>query len=202
MQDLVSNIDFIIFILIALMVLIMSISVLGAKDMSHAIIYLAMAFVGIAGMYLLLANEFLFAIQMTVYAGGVIVLFLFALMLTRTEEFVVRGNTGGVRTRFLIIFLFFAIIFSFTVMTTFNELLWKKIPVFQNSGAGDAIGALGIALFDIYSASFFILAFILIVVLIGAIYLIKNEGEPEPILDKTDFFPGGVAENSSPEKED
>ena len=92
MQDLLNNIDFLIFIIIAILVLILAVMVLSAKDMSHAIIYLAMAFVGIAGIYLLLANEFLFAIQMTVYAGGVIILFLFALMLTRTDEFVVRGN--------------------------------------------------------------------------------------------------------------
>jgi NADH-quinone oxidoreductase subunit J len=202
MQDLVSNIDFLIFIIIASMVLMMSIMLLGAKDMSHSIIYLAMAFVGIAGMYLLLANEFLFAIQMTVYAGGVIVLFLFALMLTRTDEFVVRGNIGGVKTKFLLMFSFFAIMFTFTVMSTFETSLWSKIPFFQNTTEPDAIGALGFELFDIYSASFLMLSFILVVVLIGAIYLIKNEGEPEAILDKTDFFPGGVAENSSLEKED
>jgi NADH-quinone oxidoreductase subunit J len=171
----------------------MAILVLEAKDMSHAIIFLAMTFVGISAIYLLLANEFLFAIQMTVYAGGVIILFLFALMLTRTDEFVVRGSTGGRSTRFLFMILFFLFIFSFTVVRTLNS--FQGTPLFENE-----IGKLGFSLFDVYIGPFVILSFILIVVLIGAIYLIKNEGEPEKILDKTDFFPGGSEYDPSDQK--
>lgn len=190
MQDLISNIDFLIFIFVAVVILMMAILVLEAKDMSHAIIFLAMTFVGISAIYLLLSNEFLFAIQMTVYAGGVIILFLFALMLTRTDEFVVRGSTGGRGLRFLLMFILFLFMFLFTVGRTISN--FQGTPVFEGE-----IGQLGFNLFNQYIGSLVILAFILISVLIGAIYLIKNEGEPEKISDRTDFFPGGSEYKSS-----
>lgn len=189
MQDLISNIDYLLFIIIAIAILLMAILVLEAKDMSHAIVFLAMTFVGISAVYLLLSNEFLFAIQLTVYAGGVIILFLFALMLTRTEEFVVRGSIGGRGFRFVLMIVLFLFMFLFTVGRTLSDL---KAPVFEN-----AISKIGFDLFNQYIGAFIILAFILIVVLIGAIYLIKNEGEPDKILDRTDFFPGGSEYNSS-----
>ncbi|MFW9928043.1 MAG: NADH-quinone oxidoreductase subunit J [Candidatus Thorarchaeota archaeon] len=194
-NEIVGNMDLIIFIVLALGILLMAILVLEAKDMSHAIVFLAMAFVGVAGMFLLLSNEFLFAIQMTVYAGGVIILFLFALMLTRTEEFVVRGNTGGRARKIILIFVFFVFLIFFTVIQSVQY--YYTLPVYFNE-----IGYIGLNLFDYYFASFIILGFIILVVLIGAVYLIKNEGEPEPILDKTDFFPGGIAEKVSTTQEE
>ncbi|MHA1989803.1 MAG: NADH-quinone oxidoreductase subunit J family protein [Candidatus Hodarchaeales archaeon] len=189
MQDLFSNSDYFLFIVIAIGIIIMAILVLEAKDMSHAIIFLALTFVGISTLYLLLSNEFLFTIQLTVYAGGVIILFLFALMLTRTDEFVVRGSTGGRGIRLGVMFIFFL----FIIFSLARGLIdFQGSPMFENE-----IGQLGFNLFNLYIGSFVILAFILIVVLIGAIYLIKNEGEPEKILDKTDFFPGGSEYDSS-----
>ncbi|MHA2101183.1 MAG: NADH-quinone oxidoreductase subunit J family protein [Candidatus Kariarchaeaceae archaeon] len=192
MQDLFSNIDYFLFIIIAIAIIIMAILVLEAKDMSHAIIYLALTFVGISAIYLLLSSEFLFTIQMTVYAGGVIILFLFALMLTRTDEFVIRGSTGGRGIRLGVMIIFFL----FIIFSLARGLLdFQGNPILESN-----IGKLGFDLFNFYIGSFVILAFILIVVLIGAIYLVKNEGEPAKILDKTDFFPGGTEHNQQNQK--
>ncbi len=53
-----------------------------SKNLIHACVYLLFCLVGVAGLYLTLNAEFLAATQLVVYVGGVVVLLLFAMMLT------------------------------------------------------------------------------------------------------------------------
>ena len=62
-----------------------SIMVVTAKKLVHAAFWLAMTLVTIGGIYLVLQAEFLFLIQILVYAGAVPVLFVFGIMLTRRK---------------------------------------------------------------------------------------------------------------------
>jgi NADH:ubiquinone oxidoreductase subunit 6 (subunit J) len=62
-----------------------SIMVVSAKKLVHAVFWLALTLVTIGGVYLLFLAEFLFLIQILVYAGAVPVLFLFGIMLTRRK---------------------------------------------------------------------------------------------------------------------
>ena len=62
-----------------------SIMVVASKKLVHAVFWLAMTLVTIGGIYLVLLAEFVFLIQIIVYAGAVPVLFLFGIMLTRRK---------------------------------------------------------------------------------------------------------------------
>ena len=62
-----------------------SIMVVTSKKLVHAVFWLALTLVTIGGIYLVLQAEFLFLIQILVYAGAVPVLFLFGIMLTRRK---------------------------------------------------------------------------------------------------------------------
>ena len=62
-----------------------SILVVTAKKLVHAVFWLALTLVTIGGVYLLFLSEFVFLIQILVYAGAVPVLFLFGIMLTRRK---------------------------------------------------------------------------------------------------------------------
>lgn len=73
--------DFIFFAVCSLFVLVGGIYTVGARNPIRSAMGLLTSIVGIAGMYLLLAAEFLAAIQLLVYAGAVVVLFLFVIML-------------------------------------------------------------------------------------------------------------------------
>ena len=180
MIDLVADADYIIFITVAAAVIFASILVLEVKDMSKAIVMLAMTFVFIAGIYLILAAEFLFTIQMTVYAGGVIILFLFALMLTRTEEFVIRGNMGSWKTNALLA----AVICL--LLLIFLRIAISYIP--GNVMYVNDISRVGFDLFQNYLVALAILGFLVVAVLLGAIYLIKDEGERGPVLDRSEKY--------------
>jgi NADH-quinone oxidoreductase subunit J len=57
-------------------------AVLWSKNLMHACIYLLASFFGVAGLYAVIGADFLAATQMVVYAGGVVILMLFAVMLT------------------------------------------------------------------------------------------------------------------------
>lgn len=72
----------ILFLILALIILVGSIKALSSDELVHALVYLALTLGGVAGIYLTLGAEFLAAIQILVYVGAVITLFLFAVMLT------------------------------------------------------------------------------------------------------------------------
>ena len=52
----------------------------------HSALSLVVSLLGVAGLYLLLRAEFLFAVQIILYIGGIVVLFLFVIMLVNLDE--------------------------------------------------------------------------------------------------------------------
>ena len=71
------------FAMLAAMIAVSAVRVVTAKNIVHCALYLVMVLGGIAGLYVLLAAEFIFAVQLIVYIGAIVVLFLFGTMLTR-----------------------------------------------------------------------------------------------------------------------
>ncbi len=85
------DLDLLVFFIISFVIIAASIMVLEAEEIFHSALFLALMLVSVAGIFLLLGAEFIAAIQVLVYAGGVVVLVLFAIMLTKritepTEE--------------------------------------------------------------------------------------------------------------------
>ena len=72
----------IIFWLVAAALLASSLAVVLTPNLFHAVLYLAAALVATAGVFLLLDSPFLFAVQLLLYAGGVVTVAVFAIMLT------------------------------------------------------------------------------------------------------------------------
>jgi NADH-quinone oxidoreductase subunit J len=75
------------FLLSAVLTLGGAFAVVYSKNLMHACIYLLASLFGVAGLYACIGADFLAATQLVVYAGGVIILMLFAIMLT--------GGTGN-----------------------------------------------------------------------------------------------------------
>ncbi|MFC6614783.1 NADH-quinone oxidoreductase subunit J [Halopenitus salinus] len=74
------------FALFALVTLACSLGVVLARDVFHASLFLGAALLSVAVHYVMLHAEFLAAMQILVYVGGVLILITFAVMLTRTDE--------------------------------------------------------------------------------------------------------------------
>jgi len=72
----------IIFYILAAVIAIFSILAVTSKQIIRSATYLLFVLLATAGLYLLLGYNYLFAVQVAVYAGGVMVLFIFAILLT------------------------------------------------------------------------------------------------------------------------
>lgn len=79
-------IDTVFFYIFAAMVLGGGVLTITRSSAVHCAIWLIVSLLGTAGLYLLLHAEFLFAVQIILYIGGIMVLFLFVIMLVNLDE--------------------------------------------------------------------------------------------------------------------
>jgi len=77
--------QFLAFLVLSAIEIASALLVVTAKKLVHAVFWLGVSLVTIGGLYLVLQAEFVFLIQIIVYAGAVPVLFLFGIMLTRRK---------------------------------------------------------------------------------------------------------------------
>lgn len=76
----------IVFYILALIMIVAAIGAVSSRKMLRSVIYLLFVLIGIAGIYFLIDYNFLGAIQLTVYAGGIIVLVIFSVLLVHHIE--------------------------------------------------------------------------------------------------------------------
>jgi len=79
-------IDTVLFYIFALLVLGGGLLTITRRNAVHSAISLIVSLLGVAGLYLLQQAEFLFAVQIVLYVGGIMVLFLFVIMLVNLDE--------------------------------------------------------------------------------------------------------------------
>src|SRR5437867_1801467 len=85
------------FYFFALLVLGGGILTITRRSAIHAAISLIVSLIGVAGLYLLQQAEFLFAVQVILYIGGIMVLFLFVIMLVNLDEQAKEKQFNGQR---------------------------------------------------------------------------------------------------------
>lgn len=75
-----------IFYIVALVMIVSAIASVSSQKMLRSVIYLLFVLTGIAGIFFLIDYNFLAAIQLTVYAGGIVVLMIFSVLLVHHIE--------------------------------------------------------------------------------------------------------------------
>jgi NADH-quinone oxidoreductase subunit J len=78
--------DTILFYIFGVMVLAGGVFTITRRNAVHSAISLIVSLLGVAGLYLLQNAEFLFAVQIVLYVGGIMVLFLFVIMLVNLDQ--------------------------------------------------------------------------------------------------------------------
>lgn len=76
----------VVFWILAVVMLISALGVVTAGNIVYAALFFIAALAGVAGVYLILAVEFIALVQLLIYGSAVVILILFALMLTRARE--------------------------------------------------------------------------------------------------------------------
>ena len=142
--------------------------VVFSTDLVHAALFLIMTLLMTAGVFVLVSAEFLAIVQILLYGGAVVILVIFALMLTRARE------TGKVQLNgsqwpwgLLTGAGLGAVLILMVARTTWrgNENVINAVPIEQIGGA----------LFDTYAIPFEIASLVLIVALVGAIVIARTE---------------------------
>jgi len=157
------------FYVLASLTLVSAVMVVTRRNPVHAAMFLVFAFFCVAGIYVTLSAEFLAAVQVLVYAGGIVVLFLFVIMLVPLAP-----RLSPTRLKQGAIALLLA-----------GALASAALLIYERSGmqeiAGDAsvrmgtIEAVGMELYTRYLLPFEVASVLLLVAMIGAVVLARKE---------------------------
>jgi NADH-quinone oxidoreductase subunit J len=168
--------ELIVFIITAAIAIVGAISMLLSKNAVHCALFLLLNFSSIAVLYLLLQAPFLFAVQLIVYAGAIIVLFLFVVMLLGAERAEEEGDRNAWQRPAALVMgllLFGEALYVFLV---------RSGVALQTAGTGDENFAapvnIGAALFNEYLLPFEITSVILLAALVGVVVLHQRD-QPE-----------------------
>jgi NADH-quinone oxidoreductase subunit J len=165
------------FYTIAAFILGFAVLVVTTKDTVHSVLFLVLDFLFVAALYVLLGAQFLAAIQVLVYAGGIVVLYLFVVMLVNLKRPPEVHTDPQRRTR-LGFFLAAAVLIEVGVIAGYGyarqtpALAAAATPAIPVTGNTEQVGWL---LYTSYLIPFEIASMLLLVAMIGAIVLAKRE---------------------------
>lgn len=165
-----------IFILLALLTVVPAVWVVFSPNIVHAGFALLFTLVGAAGLYAYLGADFIAVTQLMVYVGGVLVLVLFTVMMTRVPH-------GEKRRRGLDHFVpaavFAALVFA---------VLYKVVTAVQWGGspqlASPTIAEIGTNLMTSYIFPFEYVSLVLLAAMLGAAILIRESRTRDPHADE------------------
>lgn len=160
----------------AVMMTVLSLLVVTRKNPVHAILWMLILFVHMAGLYLFLNAEFLAAIQIIVYAGAIMVLYLFVVMLLNlrkeeTELRFVKQWPAALGAAAVLGVILVSVLSKITVLPPLGEY---SVEAIKSVGS---IMIIGKVLYTQYLLPFEIASIILLVAIIGAVVLAKKRVE-------------------------
>jgi NADH-quinone oxidoreductase subunit J len=165
----------VLFVVLAVFTVVTAILVIVQRNPVASAIFLILTFFALAGIYLLLHAEFIAAIQVLVYAGAIMVLFLFVIMLLNLE----KEKMTVTRNRLLKgVGILLGLALLIQIGTIFQKVLLEGT---KGSFPPEKVASLGntqvIAqlLFTDFLLPFEITSVLLLVAIIGAIVLAKKE---------------------------
>jgi NADH-quinone oxidoreductase subunit J len=157
----------------ALFLIFFAFMTISAINPIHSALYLALTMIGLAGVFFQLGAQFIAGVQMIVYAGAVMVLFVMVLMLfdLKTE---LRAFTRGLFSGFLKIFSA-AILVGFALGAATNSVGILSEPPHATM-TNNATKDLSILLFTKYIYAFEALGILLLVVAVGVVAVSRIKG--------------------------
>jgi NADH-quinone oxidoreductase subunit J len=140
--------------------------VAAVRNLLHAVLFLVLSFVGVAGLYITLSADFVAVAQVLIYAGAIAVLMLFAIMLTPRAA---RDNADG-------IFWAPALVLAGLVATTISLIATRTEWAVSDRGPfAQTASAIGEALLDPFVLPFEVASVVLVAAMIGAIVIVREE---------------------------
>jgi len=145
-----------------------ALAVVLTKNLFHSVLYLALALTGTAGIFLTLDAEFLAAVQLLLYAGGVVTIVVFAIVvterlvgdrITQTSRHVLNG----------------VLIAGAVLVALLTFVLRAPLPAARPALDADVTRAIGEALLTRFVLPFELLGVLFLAALLGAMYFARPD---------------------------
>ncbi len=164
------------FYTLAAFILGFAVLVVTTRDTVHSVLFLVLDFLFVAALYVLLGAQFLAAIQILVYAGGIVVLYLFVVMLVNLKRPPEAHRDPNRHTR-LGFGLAIAVLVELGAIAVLGVV--RPAPAVTQAAAAMPVTGnteqVGWLLYTSYLIPFEIVSMLLLVAMIGAIVLAKRE---------------------------
>lgn len=156
------------FFLLAIICIASVLGMIISKDQAYNALFLIVAFVGMGGLFALLEAPFIAAVQIIIYAGAIMILFIFVVMMIN-----LRKGVGPEKKRWT---MYFAVVIALVLVVELILTIKGALePV--SSAALETLGSptdLGRLLFTKYLYPFEITSILIIAAMVGAIVLVKK----------------------------
>ena len=170
----------IIFYLLAALTLVCGVLSVTTRHIFRAAIYLLFSLIGIAGIYFWLQYEFIAAVQIVVYVGGIVVLIIFSIFLTQQAgEKLERQKTGRKIFSALAVFCGFAL--------TMLQVFQHSFPPINGEGKSPTVQDIGRNMLNVeesgYALPFEVISMLLLAAMVGCIVIAlrqKNNSKELP----------------------
>jgi NADH:ubiquinone oxidoreductase subunit 6 (subunit J) len=156
------------FYAVAAIVVISALGVCIAKNIVRMAVWLFGALGSVALLYFLLAANFIGAVQLIVYVGGTLILLVFGVMLTSRSPWVKFEP----RRAELIAAAVVCVALLFSLCVVLGHAVWHSVEV---AVPGAALAAIGRALLTTYLVPFEVAGVLLMIVMVGAAHLARQE---------------------------
>ena len=148
-----------------------AIGVVYSKNAVHSVVALLLTMILVGGIYLMLDAEFIAAVQLLVYAGGIIVLFVFMLLLVALH----KEESLRLFNRYTMVSLALVAFLIITLAVTFFQLPFapavETVTKIIEGGSTEAVAS---RLYSTYILPFEIASVLLLVAMLGAIVLTRE----------------------------
>lgn len=160
-----------IFFGLSIVIILSALGMVLSRNAIYSALFLVMNFAIVALLYIQLGAPFIAMAQVTVYAGAIMVLFLFVIMLLGAERLRERENLPAQRVVALVLGAVFIV--AATVLVVLKA--GPATPLPQPPAGFASPAEVGLTLYQKYSLPFEITSAILLVAMVGAIVLTRHE---------------------------
>ena len=172
------------FYLMGFIALASALFIAASKNLVRTVFMFFVTLMALAGLYVLAMADFIAITQIVVYVGGVLVLMIFAFMLSGKETL---ANLQEQKNQFisinklpalLLAVLFFIVMLNVLFKTDFNSVPWVQLASIHKNviTAGDTMtSSIGISLMGHYLLPFEIISILLMMALVGAAHISRKE---------------------------
>ncbi|MHB0971293.1 MAG: NADH-quinone oxidoreductase subunit J family protein [Thermoanaerobaculia bacterium] len=200
MDNFMAALPAVLFFVVGAVAIAASVLVVAMRNPVHSALFLLLTFLAVAVLFISMGAEFVGAVQVLVYAGGIMVLFLFVVMLINVrqlpeERVVSRSWKGGLGIGIALLLLFGTIVARGVYHGPIGgpDAL-RTVPSVEVGVEPEVAGnteAVGMMLYREYLVPFEVASLFLLVAMIGAIVIgkrelsaIEEEAQPQFILDR------------------